>query len=101
MHNIGCSKNNVPTFHIRMSMNEKSIYNREYTGDDTIPAFVTFCIEQYKNHKGISGAEAMQVLADAGVIEYLAEHYDALHLESGKWILNDIDRLVESKALLK
>ncbi len=82
-------------------MDNKSIYNREYTGDDTIPAFVTFCIEQYKKYKNISGAEAMQTLADAGVLEYLAEHYDALHLESCRWILNDMDRLVESKALLK
>jgi len=82
-------------------MERKSTYCREYTGDDTIPAFVTFCIEQYKTHKNLSGGEAMRMLADAGVLEYLAEHYEALHLESTRWILNDIDQLVESKALME
>lgn len=76
-------------------------YNKAYTGDDTIPAFVTFCIEQYKKHKNIRGKDAMQTLADAGVLEYLAEHHDALHLESKQWILNDMDDLVKSKVLIQ
>ncbi len=42
----------------------------------------------------------MKLLSDAGVLEYLAEHYEALHLESSAWIMKDIDHLVESKALL-
>ncbi len=62
-------------------MNNKRTYISDYTGDDTIPAFVTFCIEQYKNLKNISGEEAMKRLSDSGVLEYLAEHYDALHIE--------------------
>lgn len=82
-------------------MNNKSIYNRQYTGDDTIPAFVTFCIEHYKKYKNISGTEAMQLLANAGVLDYLAKHYEALHLESEQWIMNDIDRLVKSNMLIK
>lgn len=82
-------------------MEKKGLYNRDYTGDDTIPAFVSFCIEQYKNYKNISGQESMLALSEAGVLDYLADHYDALHLESSQWIIQDIDRLVESKALLK
>jgi len=82
-------------------MKKERIYISDYTGDDTIPAFVTFCIEQYKNYKNISGKEAMQTLSDAGVLEYLIEHYDALHLESRQWILKDIDDLVKSKVLVK
>lgn len=41
----------------------------------------------------------MKILADAGVLNYLAQHYEALHLESEKWILRDIDEIVESKRL--
>lgn len=82
-------------------MNNKRTYISDYTGDDTIPAFVTFCIEQYKNFKNISGEEAMKRLSDSGVLEYLAEHYDALHLEGQQWILNEIDQLVSSKTLLQ
>ncbi len=65
-----------------------------------MPSFLSFCIEQYKKFKGISGAEAMQILSEAGVLEYLAAHYDALHLESRQWILKDIDQLVNSKQLI-
>lgn len=80
---------------------KKGIYISDYTGDDTIPAFVTFCIEQYKHYKKISGEKAMKLLSDAGILEYLAKHYDTLHLESKQWILNDLDQLVNSKILIK
>lgn len=82
-------------------MADPRTYSDAYTGDDTIPEFVTFCIEQYKIYKGISGQEAMERLSQAGVLEYIAEQYDVLHTESKQWILKDIDQLVESKVLLK
>lgn len=47
-----------------------------------IAYFISFCIEQYKNEKGISGAEAMALLAEYGVLEYLAEHWEVLHTQS-------------------
>lgn len=80
-------------------MDKEPTYVTAYTGDDNIPGFVTFCIEQYKNYKGISGAKAMQILSDAGVIEYLATYYPALHLESSQWLLKEMDDLVNSKIL--
>ncbi len=80
-------------------MVKEGTYITDFTGDDTIPAFVTFCIEQYKNHKKITGAEAVTILSEAGVLEYLVEFYDTLHLESTKWILEDIDRIVELNIL--
>lgn len=78
-------------------MNSKKTYISDYTGDATIPAFVTFFIEQYKKFKGISGEDAMQLMSDAGVLDYLAEHYDILHLESHNWLLKEIDKMVETK----
>lgn len=81
-------------------MEKKRTYITDYTGDDTIPAFVSFYIEQYKNFKNISGEESMQILSDAGVLDYLAEHYDILHLEGHHWLLKEIDELVESKSLI-
>lgn len=82
-------------------MDKKRIYIRDYNGNDTIPGFVTFYIEQYKRLKNISGEEAMQKLSDAGVLDYLAEHYDILHLESHHWILKEIEEMVESDNLKK
>ena len=36
-----------------------------------IAYFLSFCIEQYKKEKGISGAEAARLLQGYGVLEYL------------------------------
>lgn len=78
----------------------KKTYIKDYTGDDNIPAFLTFCIEHYKNYKKISGEEAYQALSDAGVLDYLAEYYPSLHLESSQWLLREIDDLVKTQVLL-
>lgn len=59
-----------------------------------IAYFVSFCIEQYKNEKGLSGAEAMKMLDKYGVLEYLEEHYEVLHTQSHQWILQDIDEFI-------
>ena len=56
-----------------------------------IAYFVSFCIEQYKNAKGLTGAESIKVLDDYGVLKYLEEHYEVLHTQSHQWILEDID----------
>lgn len=82
-------------------MEKKRTYISDYNGDYAIPGFVTFYIEQYKKFKNISGEEAMQTLSDAGVLDYLAEHYDILHLESHHWLLKEIEEMVESKTLSK
>lgn len=80
--------------------NPKRIYISDYTGDDTIPAFLTFCIEHYKNFKNISGEQAFKTLSDAGVLDYLAAYYPSLHLESSQWLLREMDDLVKTQVLL-
>lgn len=59
-----------------------------------IAYFLSFCIEQYKTEKGISGTDAVQVLKLYGVLEYLAEHFDVLHTQSKQWLLADIDEFI-------
>ena len=59
-----------------------------------IAYFLSFCIEQYKTEKGISGADAVQVLKLYGVLEYLAGHFDVLHTQSKQWLLADIDEFI-------
>lgn len=73
------------------------IYISDYMGDDSIPIFVSFAIEQYKHHKGISGQEAMKILSDAGVLEHLVEFYDVMHQHGARWLMEEIDYLVEAK----
>lgn len=59
-----------------------------------IAYFLSFCIEQYKKEKNVSGADAVQTLKQYGVLEYLAEHFDVLHTQSKQWLLADIDEFI-------
>ena len=60
-----------------------------------IAYFLSFCIEQYKKEKGISGAEAAQLLQGYGVLEYLKEHFEVLHTQSKQWLWADIDEFIK------
>ena len=40
----------------------------------------------------------MQILSDAGVLEHLAEFYDVMHQHGAKWLMEEIDHLVEVKS---
>lgn len=56
--------------------------------------FISFCIEQYKNEKGLTGEEAMQLFNKYNVLDYLYEHFDVLHTQSRQWLLADIDEYI-------
>lgn len=60
-----------------------------------IAYFISFCVEQYKTEKGLTGAETLSELSDYGVLEYLSEHYDILHTQSRQWIMADIDEFIQ------
>lgn len=60
-----------------------------------IAYFVSFCIEQYKNAKHLTGVEAMRLLDEHKVLDYLSEHYEILHTQSHQWILEDIDEFIK------
>ena len=62
-----------------------------------IAYFLSFCIEQYKEAKGLSGSEAMSLLSEYGVLEYLAEHWEILHTQGRQWIIEDIDEFIKAR----
>lgn len=62
-----------------------------------IAYFLSFCIEQYKNEKGISGEAAMKMLAQNGALEYLSENYEVLHTQGSQWLLEEIDEFINTK----
>lgn len=53
--------------------------------------FVSFCIEQYKQHAGISGEKAAELLFESGVAEYLSDNFEVLHIQSRQWLMEEID----------
>lgn len=62
-----------------------------------ISYFLSFCIEQYKNTKGLEGAEVIELFDRYGVLEYLNEHFEILHTQNHRWILEDIDEFIEQR----
>ena len=59
-----------------------------------IAYFLSFCIEQYKNAKGLNGAEVLETFAKYDVLDYLNNHFEILHTQSRQWILEDIDEYI-------
>ena len=59
-----------------------------------IAYFLSFCIEQYKEAKQLHGAEVAEIFSRYGVLEYLEQHFEALHSQSHQWILEDIDEFI-------
>lgn len=63
---------------------------------DAIPLFLSFCIEQYKNAKKISGRESMEILDNSGALDYLEKCYEPIHTQSPQWILQEIEDYLNS-----
>lgn len=59
-----------------------------------IAYFVSFCVEQYKTAKGLSGKDAVDTLNQYGVLEYLEERYEPLHTQGKQWLLEEIDEFI-------
>ena len=74
---------------IKIESMEKTIQDKAY--------FLSFCIEQYKNAKGLTGEEAMLELSRYGVLEYLQEFFDVLHTQSRQWLLADMDDFINKR----
>lgn len=65
-----------------------------YKNKQDIAYFLSFCLEQYKNEKGMSGVEALRTFTEYGLLDYLTEHFEVLHTQSRQWILEDIDEFI-------
>lgn len=59
-----------------------------------IAYFISFCIEQYKHAKQMTGSEVVDLFTQYGVLDYLNEHFEVLHTQSRQWLLEDIDEFI-------
>ncbi len=60
-------------------------------------AFLVFCVEEYKNQKGMTGKDVMDLFNKYSVCEYIKDFYEALHTTGAKYIVNDIDLYIKSR----
>ena len=56
--------------------------------------FLSFCIEQYKEAKHLSGGDSMSIFSQFGVLRYLEENFEPLHTQGRRWILEDIEEFI-------
>ncbi len=59
--------------------------------------FISFCIEQYKTAKGLSGCEVAQYFAEHHVLDYLYDHFNVLHTQGHRWLVGEIDDFIRRK----
>ena len=62
-----------------------------------ITYFISFCIEQYMNAKGINEDEAMATFTEYGVFNYLKDYFEVLHTQSRQWIVADIEEFINDR----
>ena len=62
-----------------------------------IAYFISFCIEQYKEAKCLSGSKTASLLSEYGVLEYLSEHWEILHTQGRQWLVEDIDEFIKAR----
>ena len=62
-----------------------------------IAYFLSFCIEQYKKTKNLSGQEVVELFNQFGVLDYLEENFAPLHSQSRQWIIEDIEEFINLK----
>ena len=61
--------------------------------------FIVFCVEEYKNAKGMTGKEVMNLFNQYSVCEYIRSFYEALHTTGTNYIIQDIDLYIRSRQI--
>ena len=62
--------------------------------------FLVYCIENYKNAKGLKGREAIELFTRYRVIDYINTSYEALHTTGKDYIVEDLDIYIKKKKKL-
>ena len=62
-----------------------------------ITYFISFCIEQYMNAKGIDEDEVIATFSEYGVFDYLYDYFEVLHTQSRQWIIADIEEFINDR----
>ena len=58
--------------------------------------FITYCLEEYKAAKNMTGKEVFALFKKYNIIDYIVSCYGALHTMGGLAITEDIHSLIES-----
>ncbi len=68
------------------------------TNEQSVLYFVSFCIEQYKHEMNMSGSEVMELFDQRGLLDYLVEHYEVLHTQGHRWLIDEMKEYLNRTA---
>jgi hypothetical protein len=60
--------------------------------------FLAFCVEIYKDEKGMSGQEAYNYLRKTGAVDYIIDCWEGLHMTGHLYIVDCIDEFIKNNA---
>ena len=61
--------------------------------------FLIYCIERYRQMKGLTGAEVVALFNQYGIMDFVRRFFDLLHINSDEYIAREIDDYIaEQKA---
>lgn len=58
--------------------------------------YIVLCVEEYKNQKGMTGKEVMDLFCRYSVCDYIKSFYEVLHTMGIQCVLDDIDSYIDS-----
>jgi hypothetical protein len=59
--------------------------------------FLVYCIESFKNAKGLKGKEAIELFNKHRVFEYINASYEALHITGKEYIIDDLNIYINAR----
>jgi translation initiation factor IF-2 len=61
--------------------------------------FIGCVVEIYKNSKNITGRETSKIFTAYHIYEFLYDYYEAMHIMSPNWIVEEIDEIIKNYKL--
>lgn len=59
--------------------------------------FLVYCIESYKNTKGLKGKETIELFNKYSVLDYINASYEALHTTGRAYIIDDLEIYINGR----
>ena len=53
--------------------------------------YLIFCMETYKQHRGLTGAQVYKVFKENNFYEYIIDLYELLHIQGTNRLLEELD----------
>ncbi|OSB00622.1 hypothetical protein B2H85_13140 [Clostridium botulinum] len=68
-----------------------------FTRDEKVFEFISFCIENFKVKFKMKGKEVANLFYESGVTDFLIESYDLLHTQGNDYILSEIEIFLKNR----